>query len=522
VNKFIFSVRTLVVAFLLCTFCPSEAATNNAASAAFIDVSNAVAVASPGDTVIIPPGTNEWNSTLTINGISLLGSGTNATVLQDNEPGDIALIVLSPTTTNLTRLSNLSIANGKNSVNGCHGKIIASAATSPEQWCIDNVLFNELNGDNIFVYGHAISVIDHCTFILNGSAITLRDSGLGTGDSGYGDWSWANPPAYGTSNELYIEDCVFTNIIPGSSSSAAFDCLAGGRSVFRNNIVLNTFWANHGTETGNRYRGCRSFEIYNNIFIDSQGFYTAINFRSGSGVVFSNTSSGYGSMVTINNYRSTDAFTPFGGVTGFNPWDNNSPNVYLTGIHLGTNNSPVLVVTNAGWTTNQWSGYTVNDTNTGRFCLIVGNTSDTMTMESPEKLSPITFNNGDGFQLYYCYPALDQVGVGSGDLLVGDGAPYGPLYNSVTTTNSWPHQVSEPLYAWGNTLNGAPANIGSGYPNIQENRDFFNNTAKPSYTPFTYPHPLAAAQNSDTFAFTNGVPTNSILSPPSDMHAGPP
>jgi len=57
-------------------FCP--AATTNAPTGSFFDVSNLVAQASPGDTVVMPPGTNVWPQTLCApTGISLLGSGTN-------------------------------------------------------------------------------------------------------------------------------------------------------------------------------------------------------------------------------------------------------------------------------------------------------------------------------------------------------------------------------------------------------------------------------------------------------------
>jgi hypothetical protein len=171
----------------------------------------------------------------------------------------------------------------------------------------------------------------------------------------------------------------------------------------------------------------------------------------------------------------------------------------------------VLVVSTAKWTVTQWAGYTVNDTNTGRYCLIVGNTSNTMIMEYPKDLAPITFATGDHFTIYHCYPALDQVGIGSGDLLVGDGPPYGLLYNATTGTNTWPHQISEPLYVWGNTLNGANAEIGSGYPNILVNRDFFNDTVKPGYTPFTYPHPLTEAATPVT-----------VLTPPQNLQVVPP
>ncbi|HSY43912.1 MAG TPA: hypothetical protein VK811_08360, partial [Candidatus Acidoferrum sp.] len=57
-----------------------------AASCQFTDVNNAVASASVGDTVQLPAGTNSWSQTLTLNGVSLEGSGTNATEIIDEEP----------------------------------------------------------------------------------------------------------------------------------------------------------------------------------------------------------------------------------------------------------------------------------------------------------------------------------------------------------------------------------------------------------------------------------------------------
>jgi len=57
-------------------------------------------------------------------------------------------------------------------------------------------------------------------------------------------------------------------------------------------------------------------------------------------------------------------------------------------------------------------------------------------------------------------------------------------------------QLLEPVYAWGNTLNGQDAAIGvqdlGGYSlaHIKEGRDFYNNTRRPGYRPYTYPHPL--------------------------------
>lgn len=57
-------------------------------------------------------------------------------------------------------------------------------------------------------------------------------------------------------------------------------------------------------------------------------------------------------------------------------------------------------------------------------------------------------------------------------------------------------QALEPLYQWGNILDGLEADLTVhwGCPqvaeHIQENRDYFDNTPRPGYTPYTYPHPL--------------------------------
>ena len=79
----------------------------------------------------------------------------------------------------------------------------------------------------------------------------------------------------------------------------------------------------------------------------------------------------------------------------------------------------------------------------------------------------------DGNQDPSGYPALDQIG---------------------RSTN----QTLEPLYEWGNTLDGKDINIAISIhggsrrvlEHIKENRDFCNDTQRPGYMPYTYPHPL--------------------------------
>ena len=64
------------------------------------------------------------------------------------------------------------------------------------------------------------------------------------------------------------------------------------------------------------------------------------------------------------------------------------------------------------------------------------------------------------------WPCLDQIGRGPGEAF-GDAQP------------------SEPVYVWDNTVDM----VSDGDNNVQEGRDFINGTARPSYTPLTYPHP---------------------------------
>ena len=97
--------------------------------------------------------------------------------------------------------------------------------------------------------------------------------------------------------------------------------------------------------------------------------------------------------------------------------------------------------------------------------------------------------------------------------------------NTLTGQPTWPHEVSEPLYQWGNTFNGTPNYavgpvVTSGYNIVQYNRDYSDNIPKPGYTPLVYPHPLAVGGS--TAGGTNNVPGTGAVIPPADLQAHPP
>lgn len=80
------------------------------------------------------------------------------------------------------------------------------------------------------------------------------------------------------------------------------------------------------------------------------------------------------------------------------------------------------------------------------------------------------------------YPARDQIGRSTDDW-------------EWTAENPYPTQTLDPVYAWNNKYGTTEVEFyvhgcDQNRIHIVENRDFYNNTQRPGYTPYTYPHPL--------------------------------
>src|SRR5947209_6264419 len=83
---------TVLAALILTVSGPAQAATINARSPSFVDVSTAVAAAAKGDTVIVPAGSASWTKTLVISKpITLMGQ---TTVNYTNETANNQTIIL--------------------------------------------------------------------------------------------------------------------------------------------------------------------------------------------------------------------------------------------------------------------------------------------------------------------------------------------------------------------------------------------------------------------------------------------
>jgi hypothetical protein len=475
-----------------------------ASSGNYNDVSNAVASAGGGSMVLIPPGTYVWTQTLTLNNVSLRGCGTNQTILIDGVPPSLnsgVMINLRAGANGLTELSNFQLQGCPTNTGEADAGAIAANGSPGAPWRIDHLFFNGLYVKCIATYGNGMSVIDHNLFLMTDIAIWAASYG---DQCGYASYSLPGNYGLSSSNVLYVEDNYFTNTL--GIPRQVYDGSGGARSVLRYNTIWNDMCGNHGTETGAAVRSQRSMEIYGNTFNFAPGianpsynYFTMCMFRGGSAVVFSNTANGYQSLMAFRNFRNTDTFSgqyyPYGGANGTNPWDSNNPALFLQGVHSGPNGASYLQVAGANWAVNQWVGFTLNDTSTGLFSEVVSNNASTMYYLGAGIVhgAVLSFNTGDGFAVYQVYATIDQPGRGSGDLLQNNGYDANGnlmVINTTTGTASWPHEVLEPLYFWGNTLNGAPAEACSQYPTIQAGRDFYNDTPMPNYVPYPYPHPL--------------------------------
>ena len=505
----------------------AQAATNTASSGSFADVSAAVASASPGDTVVIPPGRNVWTQTLNLSGITLQGAGTNLTFIVDETPasGNGLPVISIGTAPTLTRVTQLTITVGVTNAypfQKYSGNIDVSGSSPLLR--IDHCVFYWLTGKPIHFLGQVNGLVDHCSFQMQANALSIEMEG-----DGYGDLSWATPYVWGSSNALFIEDNYFSSVWHFSG----VDVGHGIRAVIRNNIFQDGFIVAHGTETSQRYRSMRVAEVYNNQFFHPAGWFsTGFELRGGSVLMWSNILSGYKSVATPQSFRATDndpRFLPWNGATGLCGYDSNSP-ALLSGTASTTSN--ILSVAGANWINNQWVGCTVLNTNQkfvtstwqgaatniGSIGMVIANNSNTMWFASevnPGSGLQIKFAAGDPFVVHRVYPQLDQPGMGQGDLLSGD-----------TPAATWSHQASEPIYFWGNLASpnygGAlvQQDIFSSYPNVQAGRDFFN-ASKPGYVPYVYPHPLTI-DTTPLIGNTNNVSNGTKPAPPSSLSTHPP
>jgi len=483
-------IKIVLLAIVFLYNCISElnAATINATSCSQIDVQAAIDSASNGDTVMVPAGTATWTYCMEIDpmpSIILQGAGIDQTIIINEVPRtgwkDSPMWITSEEGSPF-RITGFTFQGGQEGTgNSDHGTINLGGIC--KNWRIDHVKFDHLYSRGIRISGYTLGVIDHCEFTDNHTQCIYVDQS-GWGGNSYGDGSWASPLSLGTEQAIYIEDNTFTWESEENPLGVVDGC-GGSRYVFRYNAVDKTGLGNHGTESTGRARSCFSYEIYNNTFTRTitPGRWTIFFNRGGTGVIFNNTVTGnYTSLCHVAVYREFHAFDPWGACDGTSPYDVNDGVTYESGTHTGSNGDSVSLVDDTkSWTQDQWFGYSLHNTIQGKSSAITSNTENTITYKSDPYADDLAWNTGDTYIILRCYPCLDQVGRSTGNLLSNWDPPL---------PQEWPDQAVEPFYEWNNTINGEDADIVSDSPHLLENRDYYNDTQRPGYSPYTYPHPL--------------------------------
>lgn len=524
-------INWLLFAFLLNPLLGREAQANtiNAASCNTGNVQTAINSAAEGDTVIIPPGTCTWTSGVTISGkgITVKGAGSGRIIAYDNgtevltigtgtktitiagySPGFSASSITIGETltvfennyrTNFMQGTVTSLVSGVLTMNitstggsgSTHRWLIA---TIPQTVIINNsstTLFSitedtsfstSLSGIQFSVgsnTGCCASYDVSINYRANGQAVLIHDCWMqrGTGQL---------ESIESTTNRGVIWNCSFDGSSYSNSMMAtigAFRTKIDSPQTGQNTWIQPSYWGTADTSGQNNfYVETNDFHAFQATSDNDDNARTVWRYNLMDHAIFSThgaDSSPYGERY-FEYYNNTGNFNGYGDGTTFN-----MANGWIGLVRGGT--------------------FIVHD-NTLPPISSQDFTKPDIEMTVFDLQSTQIFNASDacwgaGTANGALYHAPRQVGMGrvTGTGLDGKGR------SSDETTYVGD---TEPVYIWNNNRTfvvGTPDYGGTACANpdhssnyIVLNRDYFNGTAKPGYTPYTYPHPLTLGHSSGT------------------------
>ncbi len=468
-----------------------SAATRTAFTTSLNDVTNAIlgtgtmsggtnytTPAADGDVISIPAGTSNWAGTVNYSAaLTLQGAGIGSTILKNDAPGtgntNSGVFNVTTAAGKDYRITGIEFHDGDTRLT-TFSKGIVSLRGSSKLVRIDHCKWVTNLNRGLTIYDSVCGVCDHSDFYAKNSSHLFHST---WGSSTLADGSWSSVNSMGTADAWFMEDDTFQPV-SGITQVETVDSEGGGRLVLRHCTITNAHLGTHGSE-GGADRGMRQFEVYNNTFSAATSYANAIHIRGGSGVFFNNTCTGlWNNFVTLNYYRSAQTFTTWGLADGRNALDSNrASGPFDSGTYTGSNGAITLPITTT--TTNHWFGYEIRNVTKGRAAPIMSNTTTTITeWAAASQDGLMTFDNGDTWQIWGLVAGLDMPGMGKDDGLN-------------RTTMVWPNQTIEGVYSWDNTLNGVDATmVAPKFGFIVEGVHMFNDTTRPGYVPFTYPHPL--------------------------------
>lgn len=261
----------------------------NAASCSNTDVQNAINSAASGQTVNIPAGNCSWTNVTLAKAITLSGAGQGTTTI--NLSSSTTVLKITKQTSGVTRIKNLTLT-ATNNMNTPHIVTVSGPWPTGKPVIFQNMGITLNNADFVTILTPGGVIFSHITF--NGT----WGSTLLTGKENVnGNTSWSTPDTMGAKDttgyaNIYVEDSTF-------NGGTITDCDDGCRIVVRHNVGKNSGGFNsHGKDTSPL--GMRHFEIYNNSFTfpdktcpggsttSSSNINQWIWIRGGTGVIYSN------------------------------------------------------------------------------------------------------------------------------------------------------------------------------------------------------------------------------------------
>ena len=354
-TAFRFLILIIMPAIWLMLVSPSAifASMYTAASCSQADVQSAINAAVDGDTINIPAGTCTWTTsvTWTNKNINLIGAGQGSCTYTSNSSGSSASCdatgatniippstgsAIVPTITNTAeaqfRISNIMFSGSATNSQTINIQAY-NAPTWSYGWRIDHITFNlPSNGPEgeVVLWGVTWGLVDHNIFIQHNEAAVVTASFMAS-DSNiisnlYGAYQFSLAAQPGTQYNLYIEDNTILFVDAGGWT--VFDTYYNGaRVVLRHNTIYNGLLV-YGHDTQQADVNSVWLEAYNNnMYGSAYGNAGGYPFRltgGGTGVVYNNTSEGYGfNSFLMDDYRSrgVNSLSPLYACDGTHVWE---------------------------------------------------------------------------------------------------------------------------------------------------------------------------------------------------------
>lgn len=463
--------------FLLCQ--NVEADTHTANTCSYNDVNTAVGAAIAGDIVSVPAGECDWGANyLTISkAIHFVGAGTNQTtgtriIGTGNTSYSFGMIKIDTCSTECSFPFEMTGFRITSTAIGNKNMIRLSGAGSG--WRIHgNHFYYTPNGtvadqQNAVLNIYPSSNTSHKLFGLIDNNIFEHIKIYVTGTLPPADLSWTAAAQWGTDQATFIENNIFIGQSPRYGSR--IDSQMGARLVIRYNDFKDARLEAHGA-CQSYVRGARSYEIYNNDMMATNNPSEGLSFalRSGSHLITRNRIAGvysYNGKVGIDNRRAwfdSNCTSGFGNADGISDKSLAYDTFNASPAHPGTAENLNIIPLDG-----------------------IGVGTGAIGFQTQDPL--YAWNNIAGNVCISGTAKFGQCDTAQG---ISACAAGGGACTNVTNTPDLVYRR--------NDLYNQPYQI-------LANRDYFENTARPDWTPYQCPHPLAGLSGScdENIAGTTG------------------